>query len=235
MMEDQFGHTDETAKTLQTGLEGTYNDGLPADPFGQTSVSGSSSAGQYLPPSVSGMGQYTSYSSDSMAGQSPVMGQSVTDQFPVYGQSAATQYPPPYTQDGAMPYPPPYVQDGAMPPPPPYTQDGAMPPPPPYTQDGAMPPPYQPYPAVYKPFDPGASLSTGAFVMSLIGFWGSFIGLFLGIGAVIMSYLGKQKTLNAGLVPSKINQAALIVGIIDIVIGGLRIIWFFLEFLFKIF
>ena len=234
MMEDQFGHTDETAKTLQTGLEGTYNDGLPADPFGQTSVSGSSSAGQYLPPSVSGMGQYTSYSSDSMAGQSPVMGQSVTDQFPVYGQSAATQYPPPYTQDGAMPYPPPYVQDGAMPPPP-YVQDGAMPPPPPYVQDGAMPPPYQPYPAVYKPFDPGASLSTGAFVMSLIGFWGSFIGLFLGIGAVIMSYLGKQKTLNAGLVPSKINQAALIVGIIDIVIGGLRIIWFFLEFLFKIF
>ena len=223
MMEDQFGHTDETAKTLQTGLEGTYNDGLPADPFGQTSVSGSSSAGQYLPPSVSGMGQYTSYSSDSMAGQSPVMGQSVTDQFPVYGQSAATQYPPPYTQDGAMPYPPPYVQDGAMPSPPPYVQDGAM------------PPPYQPYPAVYKPFDPGASLSTGAFVMSLIGFWGSFIGLFLGIGAVIMSYLGKQKTLNAGLVPSKINQAALIVGIIDIVIGGLRIIWFFLEFLFKIF
>ena len=77
-------------------------------------------------------------------------------------------------------------------------------------------------------------------LLIIIGWVNSYLvhtksGLFLGIGAVIMSYLGKQKTLNAGLVPSKINQAALIVGIIDIVIGGLRIIWFFLEFLFKIF
>lgn len=126
-----------------------------------------------------------------------------------------------------MPFPPPA---GAYPPPPPPPPTGAYPPPPYPPQYGQ---PYMPANPYAVPVDPGKGNVTASIICSAICILSVRTGLLslcVGIVALVLAIISRNKTRAAGLPLRTESTAALVCAIIGVVLSGIVSTFFILIF-----